>query len=76
MENKKKTYIDEMDRGIYDVKNEDSFSFKSEKGLTKDIIETISEEKNEAKWMRDFRLRSLEIYNKLKLPTWGHHWMS
>ncbi|NRW33516.1 Fe-S cluster assembly protein SufB [Clostridium beijerinckii] len=60
-----------MDRGIYDVKNEDSFSFKSEKGLTKDIIETISEEKNEAKWMRDFRLRSLEIYNKLKLPTWG-----
>lgn len=71
MENKKKTYIDEMDRGIYDVKNEDSFSFKSEKGLTKDIIETISEEKNEAKWMRDFRLRSLEIYNKLKLPTWG-----
>ncbi len=71
MENKKKTYIDEMDRGIYDVKNEDSFSFKSEKGLTKDIIETISEEKNEAKWMRDFRLKSLEIYNKLKLPTWG-----
>ncbi|NSB25478.1 hypothetical protein BJV43_002426 [Clostridium saccharoperbutylacetonicum] len=45
MESKKKTYIKEMDRGIYDVKNEDSFSFKSEKGLTRDIIETISEEK-------------------------------
>lgn len=71
MENKKKTYIDEMDRGIYDIKNEDSFSFKSEKGLTKGVIETISEEKNESKWMRDFRLKSLEIYNKLKLPTWG-----
>ena len=67
MENKKKTVIEEMDRGIYDVKNEDNFSFKSDKGLTKEIIETISEEKNEAKWMKDFRLKSLEIYNKLKL---------
>ena len=43
MENKKKTVIEEMDRGIYDVKNEDRFSFKSDKGLTKEIIETISE---------------------------------
>lgn len=71
MENKKKTVIEEMDRGIYDVKNEDRFSFKSDKGLTKEIIETISEEKNETKWMRDFRLKSLDIYNKLKLPSWG-----
>lgn len=71
MENEKKTVIEEMDRGIYDVKNEDNFSFKSDKGLTKEIIETISEEKNEAKWMKDFRLKSLEIYNKLKLPSWG-----
>ena len=71
MENKKKTVIEEMDRGIYDVKNEDNFSFKSDKGLTKEIIETISEEKNEANWMKDFRLKSLEIYNKLKLPSWG-----
>ncbi|CAI3538003.1 FeS cluster assembly protein [Clostridium neonatale] len=71
MENKKKTVIEEMDRCIYDVKNEDNFSFKSDKGLTKEIIETISEEKNEAKWMKDFRLKSLEIYNKLKLPSWG-----
>ena len=71
MENKKKTVIDEMDRGIYDVKNEDRFSFKTDKGLTNEIIETISEEKNEAKWMRDFRLKSLDIYNKLKLPSWG-----
>lgn len=71
MEKKKKTYIDEMDRGIYDVKNEDNFRFKSGKGLTKEIIETISNEKNEVEWMRKFRLKSLEIYNKLELPTWG-----
>lgn len=71
MENIKKTQVDEMDRGIYDVKNEDRFSFKSKKGLTKEILETISEEKNEPNWMREFRLKSLDIYNKLQLPTWG-----
>ncbi|EHJ00121.1 FeS assembly protein SufB [Clostridium sp. DL-VIII] len=71
MENKKKNFIDEMDRGIYDIKNEDSFSFKSKKGLTKEIIETISEEKKEAQWMKDFRLKSLEVYNKSEMPTWG-----
>ena len=71
MEARKKTYIEELERGIYDVKNEDSFSFKADKGLTRDIIETISKEKNEPDWMKDFRLKSLEIYNKLDLPTWG-----
>ncbi|MGL5352682.1 MAG: Fe-S cluster assembly protein SufB [Clostridium sp.] len=71
MEMKKRTEIDDMDRGIYDVKNEDTFSFKTEKGLTKETVETISKEKNEPQWMRDFRLKSLEVYNKIALPTWG-----
>lgn len=71
MEARKKTYVEELERGIYDVKNEDNFSFKAEKGLTRDIIETISREKNEPDWMKEFRLKSLEIYNKLELPTWG-----
>ncbi|GAB6169892.1 Fe-S cluster assembly protein SufB [Clostridium carnis] len=71
MEMKKRTYVDEMDRGIYDIKNKDEFSFKSKKGLTREIVETISREKNEPEWMREFRLKSLEIYNSLELPSWG-----
>lgn len=71
MEMKKRTEIDDMDRGIYDVKNEDTFSFKAEKGLTKETVETISREKNEPLWMKEFRLKSLEVYNKIKLPSWG-----
>lgn len=67
----KKMEIDEMDRGIYDVKNRDSFSFKTQKGLTKEIVEIISKEKNEPIWMKEFRLKSLEIYNDLPMPTWG-----
>lgn len=71
MENRKKTVIDEMDRGIYDIKNEDKFEFKTDKGLTKEIVTTISKEKNEPEWMTEFRLKSLDIYNELSLPTWG-----
>ncbi|MGL5086798.1 MAG: Fe-S cluster assembly protein SufB [Clostridium sp.] len=71
MEMKKRTEVDDMDRGIYDVKNEDTFSFKTEKGLTRETVETISREKNEPQWMRDFRLKSLDVYNKIKLPSWG-----
>lgn len=67
----KKTHVEEIDRGIYDVKNKDEFSYKTQKGLTREIIEDISNNKNEPQWMRDFRLKSLEIYNKSDLPNWG-----
>ncbi|WML34462.1 Fe-S cluster assembly protein SufB [Clostridium sp. OS1-26] len=68
---KKKTYIDDIERGIYDIKNDFKYSYKTEKGLTREIIEQISEEKNEPQWMRDFRLKSLEIYNSMPMPAWG-----
>ncbi|MTK11723.1 MAG: Fe-S cluster assembly protein SufB [Clostridiaceae bacterium] len=68
---KKKTYIDDIERGIYDIKNDFKYSYKTEKGLTREIIEQISEEKNEPQWMRYFRLKSLEIYNSMAMPAWG-----
>ena len=40
-------------------------------GLTPEIVEEIAKEKNEPQWMRDFRLKSLDIYNKIEMPTWG-----
>ncbi|SHI34114.1 Fe-S cluster assembly protein SufB [Clostridium cavendishii DSM 21758] len=67
----KKTVVADIDRGIYDVINEDNFSYKSDKGLTEEIVTTISNEKNEPEWMLNFRLRSLKIYNELKIPDWG-----
>ena len=41
-----KTNIDEINRNIYDVKNKDEYDFKIKKGLTKEIIEEISKQKN------------------------------
>ncbi|WP_139904903.1 Fe-S cluster assembly protein SufB [Clostridium thermarum] len=68
---RKKTYVEDLDRGLYDIKNEDRYSFKVSSGLTPEIVDEISKEKNEPKWMRDFRQKSLEIYNKIEMPTWG-----
>ncbi|MEA4826059.1 MAG: Fe-S cluster assembly protein SufB, partial [Clostridium sp.] len=71
MEDRKKTYIEDVDRGIYDIKNEVRYSYKVQNGLTPEIIRQISKEKNEPEWMTEFRLKSLQIYNKLDLPPWG-----
>ena len=71
MEAREKTYVEDLDRGIYDVINEDKYTYKASKGLTKEVIMEISKEKNEPQWMLDFRLKSLEIYNKTPMPTWG-----
>lgn len=68
---KRKTYVEDLDRGLYDIKNEDRYSYKVSSGLTAEIVEEISREKKEPAWMRDFRLKSLEVYNKIEMPTWG-----
>ena len=66
-----KTQLDEINRNIYDIRNEDKYEFKIKKGLTPEIIEEISKQKNDPEWMREFRLKALEVYNKLEFPTWG-----
>ena len=66
-----KTQLDEINRNIYDIRNEDKYEFKIKKGLTPEIIEEISRQKNDPEWMREFRLNALEVYNKLEFPTWG-----
>ena len=66
-----KTKLNDIDRGVYDIKNKDNYDFKIKKGLTKEIIEEISKQKNDPDWMREFRLKALEVYEKLELPTWG-----
>ena len=66
-----KTQIDEINRNIYDIKNQDNYEFKMKKGLSREIVEEISKRKNEPDWMLEIRLKALEMYKKLELPTWG-----
>ena len=66
-----KTQVDEINRNLYDIKDKDNYEFKIKKGLNKEIVEEISKKKNEPKWMLEIRLKALETYNSLELPTWG-----
>lgn len=68
---RKKTFIKDINRRIYDIKNDFNYKYKSDKGLTPKIIREISREKDEPEWMTNFRLKSLEIYNSKPMPTWG-----
>jgi Fe-S cluster assembly protein SufB len=45
--------------------------FKSRRGLNAQIVNEISEMKREPAWMRDFRLRSLKIFESKPMPRWG-----
>jgi Fe-S cluster assembly protein SufB len=49
----------------------ENYAFKSERGLTRETVEQISEMKGEPSWMRQFRLKSLEHFWKRPMPTWG-----
>ena len=45
--------------------------FKANKGLNADIVNMISDMKDEPQWMREFRLRSLELFYQREDPAWG-----
>ena len=66
-----KTKVDDINRNLYDIKNKDDYEFKIQKGLNQEIVKEISKKKNEPEWMLEIRLKALEEYNKLELPTWG-----
>ena len=71
MENRKKTYVADIERGVYDIKDEGRYKYKAEKGLTPEIIKKISERKSEPEWMKEFRLKALEVYNSKPMTDWG-----
>lgn len=68
---KEKTYVEDVDRSLYDFRNEDKDAYRIKQGLTPEIVEKISKEKNDPVWMQQFRLHSLQIYNETQMPDWG-----
>ena len=43
----------------------------AERGLNEHVVREISHRKSEPQWMLDFRLKSLGIFDKKPMPTWG-----
>ncbi len=48
-----------------------TYAFRTKKGLNKQIVLQISEQKNEPGWMIDFRLKALDIFESKPMPSWG-----
>lgn len=45
--------------------------FSTGEGLTEEVIREMSRIKGEPEWMLEFRLKSLETFNKMPMQTWG-----
>src|SRR5436190_16537110 len=54
--------------GFHDAEH---YLYKAPKGLTRELVEKISEFKSEPQWMREFRLKSLDYFLARPMPTWG-----
>jgi Fe-S cluster assembly protein SufB len=63
----------ELEQGTYTAGFHvpENYTYKSEKGLNRKVVEQISEMKGEPSWMRQFRLKSLDLFEKRPMPTWG-----
>ena len=61
--------IQEVDRSFYDFRDDESRGFyRMKEGLTREIVEQLSEEKHDPDWMCEFRLKSLEIFERTEMP--------
>ncbi len=68
---KEKSQVADIDRSIYDITDEENDDYRMEEGLTPEIIDKLSKEKDDPVWMQQFRLQSLQIYNETPIPNWG-----
>ncbi len=64
------TSID-IDRSIGDFSYPENHQFDAGYGLTRDTINYICDVKGEPDWIREFRLRALEVFESKPMPT---HW--
>jgi len=55
----------------YGFHDDEQAVFKSRRGLDRDIVAQISDLKGEPAWMREYRLKALEIFERKPMPTWG-----
>ena len=72
------TNIEELNPGLKDLgryeygwADSDTAGAVAKRGLNEDVVRDISSRKNEPQWMLDLRLKSLRLFGKKPMPTWG-----
>lgn len=61
----------EMEDYKYGFHDKDVSVYRTEKGLTEQVVKDISARKEEPEWMLNYRLKSLEQFYKKPMPQWG-----
>ncbi len=51
--------------------DEARYIFRTEKGLSRKVVQQIAGIKEEPEWMREMRLRALEVFESKPMPGWG-----
>ena len=49
----------------------EKYIYRAEMGLGAEVVEIISKMKAEPDWMREYRLKALEVFEKKPMPGWG-----
>ncbi|SDC45666.1 Iron-regulated ABC transporter membrane component SufB [Pelagirhabdus alkalitolerans] len=55
----------------YGFHDKDVSIFRTEKGLTENVVREISKMKEEPQWMLDYRLKALKHFYSKPMPQWG-----
>jgi Fe-S cluster assembly protein SufB len=72
------THIEELNPGLKDLgryeygwADSDTAGSTARRGLSEEVVRDISARKNEPEWMLKLRLKSLRLFEKKPMPTWG-----
>lgn len=65
------TILESIGEYKYGFRDPDTYVYKTQKGLNREVVEQISAMKGEPQWMLEFRLRALEHFLSRPMPSWG-----
>src|SRR5699024_9825624 len=63
--------VPDMEEYKYGLRSKDVSVFRTERGLTRQVVEAISRQNKEPQWMPERRLKALDIFYSKPMPQWG-----
>ncbi len=63
--------ITPLDYTRYDFKDPETYRVRIPKGLSREVVQKISDIKKEPDWMREYRLRAYDHFVERPMPDWG-----
>jgi Fe-S cluster assembly protein SufB len=64
-------HLDALGRYRFGWSDSDEAGAKAERGLSEQVVNHISDMKDEPQWMRERRLKALKLFGRKPLPAWG-----